>query len=233
MSRRIIIFLLVALGQCHGVWGASKVSDYTRSKLQQELPILGLAAGDAVLLRTFKKESQLELWVQPAGTSQFVLFRTYPICFYSGDLGPKLRQGDKTTPEGFYNIATKDLHPESRFHLALDIGFPNAYDRDLGRTGSLIRIHGACDAVGCFAMGNDQMEEIYYLVEQALRNGQQSVPVHAFPFRLSLQNLSAYQDHKWYGFWVQLKAGYDAFNNSKMLPVIEVSDGRYVVTDSG
>ncbi len=229
MIKRIILIMLL-IATIGPVWGAT-VSDYTREKLQRELPVLDLAVGDAVLLRTFKQESRLELWMKGQGKTAFTLFRTYPICFYSGGLGPKRQKGDKITPEGFYRITLKDLNPNSRFHLAMDIGYPNAYDRSLGRSGSLLLIHGACDSTGCFAMGNDQVEEIYYLVEQALKNGQSQVPVHAFPFHLTLKNLAAYQGNQWYDFWTQLKAGYDAFNANKKLPLISVENGRYQVSD--
>ncbi|PIE45597.1 MAG: 2-dehydro-3-deoxyphosphooctonate aldolase [Gammaproteobacteria bacterium] len=229
----LIVVLLIASAMMSqtGVAGvADRISSMTVNKLQKELPILGMAAGDAVLIRTFKKESRLELWMKPKNSQRYVLFRTYPICAYSGGLGPKIRRGDRMTPEGFYAIKKNGLNPHSRFHLSMDIGYPNRYDRYLRRTGSLLMIHGACDSIGCFAMSNQQMEEIYYLVEQALQNGQLSVPVHAFPFHLSDVAIEQQKNNKWYGFWWQLKMGYDAFNQSKQIPDVEALDGRYVIT---
>lgn len=214
------------------VLAAKRVSNTTRQKMQRELPIFDLTVGDEVLIRTFKKESRLELWMRAADTPTFKLFKTYPICYYSGGLGPKRYQGDKVTPEGFYGITKKRLNPYSRFHLSMNIGYPNAYDRQLSRTGSLLMIHGACDAVGCFAMSNGQIEEIYYLVEQALHNGQQKVEVHAFPFHLSDENLNHYKDNKWYGFWQQLQIGYQWFNHHNIPPRIEAVNGRYVFSPS-
>ncbi len=208
---------------------AERVSPATQDKLARQLPIFNLTVGDPVFIRTFKKESQLEVWMKPQNANQYTLFRTYPICSYSGGLGPKLRTGDKMTPEGFYAITPAGLQPQSRYHLALNIGFPNAYDRYHGRTGDLLMIHGACDSVGCFAMSNSQIEEIYYLVEQALNHGQASIAVHAFPFRLSEANLAQYRNSPWYDFWQQLKVGYDDFNTSHQLPVISAENGRYVV----
>lgn len=190
---------------------------------------MGLSLGDAVLLRTFKLESQLELWLKPAHSTQFVLFRTYPVCAFSGTLGPKLRVGDRQTPEGFYAIRPNALNPNSRFHLSMDIGYPNQFDKMHGRTGSLLMIHGSCDSIGCFAMGNQQIEEIYYLVSAAFTAGQAEVPVHAFPFHLRSSALEAQSANVNYDFWYQLKAGYDAFNQSKQIPVIKVVNGRYVV----
>lgn len=211
------------------VEAAKRVSAATRAKLQRELPILGLAVGNPVLIRTFKKESRLELWVKPTDKAQYLLFRTYPICYYSGGLGPKRRTGDKVTPEGFYAIRQSGLNPRSRFHLSMNIGYPNAYDRQHGRTGSLLMIHGACDAVGCFAMNNDQVEEIYYLVEQALANGAPKVPVHAFPFHLTAENMALYRHHRWYDFWTQLQVGYQLFNDTKRPLMVSVLNGNYSI----
>lgn len=208
---------------------AQRVSAETRAKLQRELPVLDLSVGNPVLIRTFKKESRLEMWVKPDDKNEYILFRTYPICYYSGDLGPKLRTGDKATPEGFYAIRPSGMNPYSRFHLSMDIGYPNAYDRQHGRTGSLLMIHGACDAVGCFAMNNAQVEEIYYLVEQALTNGADEVPVHAFPFHLNTENLEQYKAHKWHGFWTQLQAGYRLFNQRQVPLTIGLQNGHYTV----
>lgn len=227
---RLVTLALLTISVTFSTLAAQKVSQRTRHKLQAELPILDLSVGDKVLIRTFKKESRLELWMKPKKQTQYLLFRTYPICFYSGDLGPKLQTGDKMTPEGFYAITRGRLNPYSRYHLSMDIGYPNRYDRALGRTGSQLMIHGACDARGCFAMGNDQIEEIYYLVEQALKKGQKSVPVHAFPFHLNSDNLSQFKKHRWQTFWQQLKPAYDAFNRTQVPPRIRVKGQRYEIT---
>lgn len=228
MRFKYVLFFLLWLLLDNG-WAADRISSKTIKKLAKELPVFGLVAGDAVFIRAFKKESQLELWMQPKEQNTFILFRTYPICFYSGGLGPKRYTGDKMTPEGFYSITPRRLNPYSRFHLSMNIGYPNAYDRYLGRTGSLLMIHGACDAVGCFAMSNPQIEEIYYLVERALKNGQARVPVHAFPFHLTHKQLDDYKTNKWYGFWLQLQAGYLAFNETRVPPTVTADNGRYVI----
>ncbi len=220
---------LIILCSISQTMAAERVTDYTRNKLARELPVLGLTVGDPVFIRTFKKESRLELWMQRQGSPQYILFRTYPICYYSGTLGPKRKTGDKMTPEGFYAIQANALNPNSRFHLSMNVGYPNAYDRSHGYTGSLLMIHGECDAIGCFAMGNEQIEEIYYLIESALQNGQANVPVHAFPFHLNDANMNLYQNSPWRDFWQQLKAGYDKFNAEKIPPTIRVENGRYQV----
>ncbi len=226
--KRYLLLLCCLFFCTFEVLAAQRVSASTRQKMQHELPIFGLTVGDEVLIRTFKKESRLELWMRAKNTPTFTLFRTYPICYYSGGLGPKRYQGDKVTPEGFYGVTKKQLNPYSRFHLSMDIGYPNNYDKQLSRTGSLLMIHGACDAIGCFAMSNQQIEEIYYLVEQALHNGQKKVEVHAFPFHLTDDNLNAYRANKWYGFWTQLQVGYQLFNQNKIPPLVEAINGRYV-----
>lgn len=223
----LTLFWVLLLMVFQSATATERVSQKTRDKLADELAILDLAVGNPVLIRAFKKESRLELWIKPSLSDNYQLFRTYPICYYSGGLGPKLRVGDKVTPEGFYQIKTQNLQPRSRFHLALDIGYPNRYDRYHGRTGSLLMIHGACDAVGCFAMSNLQIEEIYYLVEQALLGGQKSVPVHAFPFHLTDDNILEFSEHRWLDFWLQLKTGYDLFNEEQIPPVIQVENGEY------
>ncbi len=226
--KRLFFLLCVVFSLCSYAAAASRVSQATRNKVQRELPVFGLAVGDNVLIRTFKKESRLELWMKARDATQYTLFRTYPICYYSGGLGPKLRQGDKVTPEGFYAINKKRLNPHSRFHLSMNIGYPNAYDRQHSRTGALIMIHGACDAIGCFAMSNMQIEEIYYLVEQALFSGQKNVEVHAFPFHLTEENLSSYRNHRWYNFWKELQRGYQLFNANKKPLQVQMKKGHYV-----
>lgn len=229
MKKTRYLFAVVLSIFCFSALSASRVSQETRQKLAERLPIFGLSIGDSVLIRTFKKESRLELWMKPQNSRQYTLFQTYPICYYSGGLGPKQRVGDKVTPEGFYAVLPRSLQPNSRFHLSMNIGYPNAFDRYHGRTGSLLMIHGACDAIGCFAMSNPQVEEIYYLVEQALLSGQKNVPVHAFPFHLTDENMAIHNDSVWYEFWQQLKMGYDLFNRERVPPIIDGANGKYEI----
>src|SRR6266516_5598597 len=129
-----------------------------------------LRIGLPVYIRIFKEEKQLELWV--SRTREFELFKTYPICTFSGDLGPKLREGDSQSPEGFYFGGPPQLNPASRFHLSFNLGYPNAFDRANGRTGGALMVHGDCVSVGCYAMTNEWIEEIYTMTDAALRGGQ-------------------------------------------------------------
>lgn len=198
-----------------------------RPELERSLAALDARYGDAVFLRLFKHEHQLELWVRKG--EQYVLFRTYPICTFSGELGPKLRQGDGQAPEGFYFVGAGQLNPYSQFHLSFDLGYPNAYDRAHGRTGSLLMVHGSCVSIGCYAMGDAQIEQIYTLVAAALRGGQRRVPVHVFPFRFRQPPLPDWRRQRWGEFWSDLERGYEAFERTRVPPSVRVQNKRYVL----
>lgn len=188
---------------------------------------LGVSLGAPVLIRIFKQESQFELWVAKEGT--YALFATYPVCFWSGKLGPKLKEGDRQTPEGFYTITEDQLHSGRRWKRSLNIGYPNAFDSSHGRTGSAILIHGGCDSIGCFAMTDPVKSEIYDLVSWALRRGQTHVPVHVFPFRMTDGNLAHHANAKLQDFWADLQQGYKLFEERHLPPQLSVCGGRYRV----
>jgi len=191
----------------------------------------GMAAGSPVMIRIFKAESELELWMRRE--ERFELFATYPICYWSGTLGPKLHEGDKQAPEGLYAIGMRQLHRRGRWPRSLDLGFPNALDRAHARTGSYILVHGGCTSTGCYAMTNPVIDEIFGLSEQALRRGQERIPVHVFPFRMTQANLAAHADSAWHGFWLGLKDAYDIFERTRVPPRIDVCNKRYVVSEAG
>ena len=155
----------VLSGYLHGPGGGKEISDpkSDRTKLRVELADAGLEMGDEAYVRIFKREHLLELWMK-SDEGRFELFRSYAICKYSGQLGPKLAEGDRQAPEGFYRVARKQLNPHSRHHLAFNIGFPNALDQELGRTGSFLMVHGGCSSVGCYAMTDAQIDEIYAVI---------------------------------------------------------------------
>jgi murein L,D-transpeptidase YafK len=188
----------------------------------------GLTYGAPIFIRIFKRPGVLELWVQ-ADDGRFRHFRDYPVCTFSGDLGPKLREGDRQSPEGFYYVGPGALNPSSRFHLSFNLGYPNAYDRAHGRTGSALMVHGNCVSVGCYAMTDARIEEIYTLAQAALEGGQPFFRVHVFPFPLDEARMRASRGHRWYDFWQNLKAGYDAFERHGRPPRVDVVDGRYVI----
>lgn len=199
------------------------------SAIDTRLADKGMSRGTPVLIRIFKQEAELELWMEKGG--RFELFATYAICNWAGSLGPKLHEGDRQTPEGFYSIGTRQLHRRGRWPRSLDIGFPNPLDRANGRTGSYILIHGGCNSTGCFAMTNPQIEEIYTLSEQALRQGQSRIDVHVFPFRLTEANLEIYKDREWVSFWRTLKPGYDLFERTRIPPRVSVCNKAYVISE--
>src|SRR5258706_3828801 len=144
----------------------------------------GMTSEAPIFVRIFKEESELEVWKQSAD-GHFYHFKTYPICNWSGDLGPKRTQGDRQAPEGFYRITRNQMNPNSQFHLAFNLGYPNSYDRALGRTGEFLMVHGQCKSAGCYAMTDGLMEEIYALSREAFIGGQEALEVHAFSFRLT------------------------------------------------
>jgi hypothetical protein len=180
-----------------------------------------------VFIRIFKQEAQLELWMQEAG--RFELIDSFPICHWSGTLGPKLYEGDRQAPEGFYSVGPQQLVLSGRHIRSLDVGHPNGFDRSLGRTGSHILLHGGCRSTGCFAMTDPVMEQVYALAEQALRAGQQEIPVHVFPFRMTTANLQQHSNSPWRAFWNNLKVGYDAFEATRTLPGVYACRGAYLV----
>ncbi len=195
--------------------------------LQKQLAQQGLSLGAEVFIRLFKQEEVLELWLKKG--SQFELFKTYKICTYgSQGLGPKLQEGDGKAPEGFYYVKKQQLNPYSSYHLAFNLGYPNKYDRAHGRTGSALMVHGDCVSIGCYAMTDDKIEEIYTIVHQALNNGQAFFRVHIFPFKMTPHNMLEHQDSPWFSFWQNLKQGYDYFENSHRPPNVEVDNKVYL-----
>jgi len=194
--------------------------------VEERLAELGAEVGDPVFIRIFKYTAELEVWIKV--DSHYELLHTYEICRQSGYLGPKLKEGDRQEPEGFYYVSKSRLNPNSKFHLAFNIGYPNAYDRAHRRTGSALMIHGDCVSVGCFAMTDARIEEIYELVEKALDHGQKIVRVHSFPFRMTSEKMEHYRYSEWYSFWSNLKEGYDYFEEKRVPPDVGVENMKYV-----
>ncbi len=180
-----------------------------------------------ILLRIFKEESQLEVWkVNLDG--QYALLKTYPICRWSGALGPKKKEGDRQAPEGFYTITRGQMNPNSNYYLAFNTGYPNAFDRAWGRTGSELMVHGDCSSRGCYAMTDAQIQEIYALAREAFFGGQQEFQLQAYPFRMTALNMAKHRNNPSFAFWKQLKQGYDAFEATHQEPKVAVCEKRYV-----
>ena len=181
-----------------------------------------------IFIRIFKEESELELW-KLRDDGRYYHFKTYPICNWSGDLGPKLQEGDKQAPEGFYSITREQMNPDSKYHLAMNLGYPNAYDRSRRRTGQFLMIHGKCKSAGCYAMTDALIEEIYAIARESFLGGHDSFQVHAFPFRMTRENMARHAGHEAFPFWKTLKEGYDYFELTHQLPTVAVCNRGYVV----
>jgi murein L,D-transpeptidase YafK len=195
------------------------------AELEQRLGAMGLESGAPVFMRIFKLEFELELWMQKDG--RYVHFATYPVCRWSGRLGPKLKEGDLQAPEGFYTVDKSQLNPDSRWHRSFNLGFPNTFDRAHGRTGSFLMVHGGCGSIGCYAMTDAGVDEIWRLVTAALDKEQQRFQVQVFPFRMTERNLAMRRGQEWSAFWEELKPGYDLFEETRVPPVVSVCKGAY------
>jgi L,D-transpeptidase-like protein len=180
-----------------------------------------------MLVRLFKQEAELEVWKQDAA-GRFELLKTYPICRWSGELGPKIKEGDRQAPEGFYTITPAQMNPNSQFYLSFNMGYPNAYDKAWGRTGAHLMVHGDCSSRGCYAMTDDQISEIYALARESFFGGQRGFQVQAFPFRMTAANFAKHRNNPAIPFWRMLKEGNDQFELTRQEPVVEVCEKRYV-----
>jgi len=199
------------------------VAEIAAKNMDKESPILG---------RIFKEESEMEIWKQNRD-GEFVLLKTYPICRWSGDLGPKKKEGDRQAPEGFYTITPGQMNPNSNYYLAFNTGFPNAYDRAMGYTGAELMVHGDCSSRGCYAMTDEQIQEIYALARESFFGGQKAFQLQAFPFRMTPLNMAKHRDNPNFAFWKMLKEGYDHFNATHREPKVAVCDRRYVFDAAG
>ena len=232
LKALILTATVASLGGCSSALYDVRTSNEVRTGIvrpstlrQMESQNIDRAA--PVLIRIYKEERMLEVWKQDR-TGKFALLNSYPICKFSGTLGPKMAQGDRQAPEGFYDITTDQMNSQSSEYLSVNVGFPNAFDRSLGRTGSFLMVHGGCRSVGCYAMTDYQMEEIYGLVDEAFKAGQDQVQLQAFPFRMTEENLARHADDPNTPFWQMLKTGSDAFAEAERPPAVAVCAQRYV-----
>ena len=207
----------------------------TNAKANQPVPPKLLAAMDAknmdlqspILIRLFKQEAELEVWKQDR-TGRFALLKTYPICRWSGDLGPKVREGDRQAPEGFYAITPAQMNPTSAYYLSFNTGYPNAYDRSLGHTGSELMVHGDCSSRGCYAMTDEQIAEIYALGRESFFGGQKSFQFQAYPFHMTPANFARHRNSPHMAFWKMIKEGNDLFEVTRQEPKVDFCEKKYV-----
>ena len=199
------------------------------AKLDERLAKKGLPSDASIMIRIFKAESELEIWMsRGGGSAEYALFAAYPICYWSGTLGPKVKEGDRQAPEGFYTVTIPQAYPNGQRHpQALNLGFPNSFDLLHAHHGSYILIHGGCASIGCFAMTDAVNKEIRTLSLRALDTGQAYIPVHVFPFRMTQENLARYDKPELHDFWQNLKDGYDLFERTHRPPRVSVCEARY------
>ena len=197
---------------------AALVAEMSRKSMSPSAPIL---------IRIFKQESELEIWKRDR-TGRFALLKTYPMCRWSGKLGPKTRNGDRQAPEGFYHVNAGMLNPNSQYYLSFNLGYPNRLEAALGYSGEALMVHGACSSSGCYALTDEGVSEIYAVAREALRGGQSAFQVQAFPFRMTPQNLAKNPKVPNFAFWADLKRGYDSFEVSRRQPKVSYCGRRYV-----
>ncbi|MEM1288853.1 MAG: murein L,D-transpeptidase family protein [Pseudomonadota bacterium] len=196
-------------------------------RLQAKMEDMGVTEASPIYMRIFKEESILEVWKRTR-SGAYKLLEGYEICTWSGKLGPKFKEGDRQAPEGFYTVRPAQMNPNSSFYLSFNLGFPNTYDRSHGRTGSHLMVHGACSSAGCYAMTDEQIAEIYGLAREAFEGGQRAFQVHAFPFRMTPENMAKHADHEHFAFWEMLQEGYQHFEVTGFPPRVDVCDRRYI-----
>ena len=206
------------LGDPSPVIPAKLVAEMREKKMSPESP---------VLVRIFKKESELEVWKQDV-SGRFALLKTYPMCRWSGKLGPKTKTGDRQAPEGFYHVSAGMLNPKSQYYLSFNLGYPNRLESALGYTGEALMVHGACSSSGCYALTDQGVGEIYALAQKSLSAGQAKFQVQAYPFRMTPENLAMYAGDENFGFWKALKEGSDIFEVTRRQPKVSVCGRRYV-----
>lgn len=202
------------------------------AKLVSDMRKQSMSPADPIVVRIFKQESELEIWKRNK-SGRYALLKSYPMCRWSGKLGPKKRNGDRQAPEGFYHVSTDMLNPKSQYHLSFNLGYPNTLEAALGYTGEALMVHGACSSSGCYAMTDDGVSEIYAVAREALKGGQRIFQVQAYPFRMTPQNMAKNRNDPNYAFWQNLKRGYDLFEVTKRPPQVGYCGRNYAFTAAG
>lgn len=222
-------FAAFALAACNATDAevARKANKPLTPQMLSQFSQKDMAPSSPMLVRIFKEESELEVW-KATSDGSFALLKTYPICRWSGELGPKVRMGDRQAPEGFYAITPGQMNPNSSYYLSFNLGFPNAFDKAYGRTGEFLMVHGDCSSAGCYAMTDEQISEIFSLARESFAGGQRSFQVQAYPFRMTAKNMARHRSNPNMAFWRNLKQGYDHFEVTKQEPKVNVCGRAYV-----
>ncbi|MGF7156950.1 L,D-transpeptidase family protein [Bartonella heixiaziensis] len=225
-----VLFAIGILAACGGRLPASiraKVEQPLPQEIQNRMALYNIDLYAPIMMRFFKQENVAEIWKQ-SRSGTFVLVARYGICKWSGQLGPKYKEGDLQTPEGFYTISANQMNPYSKYYLSFNIGFPNLYDQVNGRTGQYLMVHGSCFSAGCYSMSDKNMAQIYAFARDAFKGGQREFQLHAFPFRMTDANMERHRTNPHYQFWEMLKEGYDFFEENRIPPTVDVYEKRYV-----
>ncbi|GIQ76356.1 murein L,D-transpeptidase family protein [Bradyrhizobium sp. RD5-C2] len=235
LVRALLTSAVLAAGVMLAGCDSDQISLAQNAKANQPVPPKLVAAmtekdmdmQSPILVRLFKQEAELEIWKQTR-SGQFALLKTYPICRWSGDLGPKVREGDRQAPEGFYSINPSQMNPQSAYYLSFNTGYPNAFDKSLGRTGSELMVHGDCSSRGCYAMTDEQIAEIYSLGRESFFGGQKAFQFQAYPFRMTPVNMAKHRNNPNMPFWKMIKEGNDHFEVTKQEPKVDFCEKKYV-----
>jgi murein L,D-transpeptidase YafK len=219
------------LASCNGedisLANNAKANQPVPPKLVADMTAKDMDLQSPILVRLYKQEAELEIWKQDR-SGRFALLKTYPICRWSGDLGPKVREGDRQAPEGFYTISPAQMNPQSAYYLSFNTGYPNAFDKALGRTGSQLMVHGDCSSRGCYAMTDEQIAEIYSLGRESFFGGQKSFQLQAYPFKMTPANMAKHRNNPNMPFWKMIKEGNDHFEVTKQEPKVDFCEKKYV-----
>jgi murein L,D-transpeptidase YafK len=222
----LVVVAGLALAACQDA-GVPKHMKPLPAKIKAKMEQLNMDAKAPIYIRSFKETSEFEVWKQRRDGS-YGLLKTYSICKWSGKLGPKIKEGDRQAPEGFYTVRPGQMNPNSSYYLSFNIGFPNAFDQSLGRYGTNLMVHGACSSAGCYSMTDESAGEIYWLARDSFIGGQRSFEVHLYPFRMTAENMARHRNDPNMPFWQMLKDGNDHFEVTRKPPVVGVCDKRYV-----
>lgn len=204
----------------------NKVEQPLPSKIVADMQAKNMPRNSPIMIRILKEEGKLEVWKAKAD-NRFDVIKSYDICAWSGKLGPKIKEGDRQAPEGFYSLTPAHLNPNSKYYLAINTGFPNRYDAANGRNGTNLMIHGACSSSGCYSMTDEQILEIYAFARDAFKGGQTSVQLQALPFRMTAENMARHRESEHSDFWKMIKVGYDNFEVTKRPPEVAVCGKKY------
>src|SRR5258705_8347562 len=235
LARALITSVALAAGVLLAGCNGDEISLANNAKANQPVPaklVADMTAKDMdlqspMLVRLFKQEAELEVWKQDR-SGRFALLKPYPICRWSGDLGPKVREGDRQAPEGFYSISPAQMNPQSAYYLSFNTGYPNAYDKALGHSGSQLMVHGDCSSRGCYAMTDDQIAEIYSLGRESFFGGQRAFRLQPYPFTMTPLNMAKNRNNPNMPFWRMIKEGYDHFEVTRQEPKVDFCERKYV-----